>query len=203
MTDIASPTAVTKDVVYCQVCTFPPEYCEFGASLPRCQKWLEANHPDLYAKLYHGDLAEKLQKVSIVKSEGAALDELDSDTKKLAKAIGKEEAKMKREQEKKESTIVTIKRIARTKKKRVTSIHNLDVFDIDLKKAAKMFASRYACGSSVSKNNQNQDEIVIQGDVMEEVKALILKTWPVIPEKNIKTVEEKKKKPEEPLPPPQ
>ncbi|RKP37658.1 translation initiation factor SUI1 [Dimargaris cristalligena] len=184
-------TDAPKNVVYCGVCTFPPEYCEFGASLPRCQKWLEANHPDLFTALYSVG-------GNVVAGEKGALDELDSDSKKLAKAIGKEEAKLKRVQEKKASTMIVIKRIERTKKKRVTSVLNLEVFDVELKKAAKQFASRFACGSSVSKNNQNLEEIVIQGDVSEEVKAYILQTWKTIPEKNIQLIEEKKKKkPEE------
>ena len=51
----------------------------------------------------------------------------------------------------------------------MTCIHNLEAFGIDLKKAAKFFAQRFATGSSVSKNPQGQDEIVIQGDVWEEV----------------------------------
>jgi len=51
----------------------------------------------------------------------------------------------------------------------LTCIHNLEAFGIDLKKAAKFFAQRFATGSSVSKNPQGQDEIVIQGDVWEEV----------------------------------
>ena len=50
--------------------------------------------------------------------------------------------------------------------------------DVDLKKAAKMFANRFACGSSVAKNNQNQDEIVVQGDFSDELLDLILANWP-------------------------
>ncbi|KAJ1954005.1 Translation machinery-associated protein 22, partial [Dispira parvispora] len=169
-------------------------YCEFGASLPRCRQWLENHQADLYARLYTDtDLAEKLEKVAVVKDDKDAAEDLDADTKKLAKAIGKEEAKLKREEVKRQTTKVLIKRIERTKRKRVTTIQNLEIFDIDLKKAAKAFASRFACGSSVSKNNQNQDEIVIQGDVSEEVKAYILNKWKSIPEKNIQLSEEKKK----------
>lgn len=87
--------------------------------------------------------------------------------------------------------------------------------DVDLKKAAKMFANRFACGSSVAKNNQNQDEIVVQGDFSDEIHDLILANWPnvgfflsmhawsklifdiihaKVPEDNIDLVEEKKKK---------
>ena len=50
--------------------------------------------------------------------------------------------------------------------------------DIDLKKAAKNFASKFACGSSVVKNNQGNDEIVVQGDVSEDLYDYILETWP-------------------------
>ncbi|KAJ1911057.1 Translation machinery-associated protein 22, partial [Tieghemiomyces parasiticus] len=101
MTDVATTPSAPhsgKEVVYCDICTFPVEYCEFGASLPRCQKWLEASHPDLYTRLYStGELAEKLQRVALAtggaKTATAAAEvEGDSDTKKLAKAIGKEEA---------------------------------------------------------------------------------------------------------------
>lgn len=41
-----------------------------------------------------------------------------------------------------------------------------------------MFANRFACGSSVAKNNQGQDEIVVQGDFSDELLKMILKNWP-------------------------
>lgn len=46
-----------------------------------------------------------------------------------------------------------------------------------MKKAAKMFANKFACGSSVAKNNQGLDEIVVQGDFSEEIHRLILSNW--------------------------
>jgi density-regulated protein DRP1 len=49
---------------------------------------------------------------------------------------------------------------------------------VDLKKAAKLFANKFACGSSVAKNNQNQDEIVVQGDFSDELIELIITNWP-------------------------
>ena len=44
--------------------------------------------------------------------------------------------------------------------------------DVDLKKAAKLFANKFATGASVSKNPQGEDEIFIQGDVADEVSPL-------------------------------
>ena len=49
--------------------------------------------------------------------------------------------------------------------------------DIDLKKAAKTFANKFACGSSVVKNNQGNDEIVVQGDVSDDLEEFIPATW--------------------------
>lgn len=92
---------------------------------------------------------------------------------------------------------VTIKRIERNKRKHVTSIHGLEAFGVDLKKAAKQFASKFATGASVTKNAQGQDEIVVQGDVGDEVSELIENEVGVlkgIPVDNIEFVEDKKKK---------
>ena len=69
--------------------------------------------------------------------------------------------------------------------------------DVDLKKAAKFFAQKFATGASVTKNPQGQDEIVVQGDVSGEIVEMIedgvglLKN---VPKDNIVEVEEKSKK---------
>lgn len=44
---------------------------------------------------------------------------------------------------------------------------------IDLKKAAKQFAQKFATGASVTKNMQGLDEVVVQGDVSEEIQELL------------------------------
>ena len=40
---------------------------------------------------------------------------------------------------------------------------------IDLKKASKLFAQKFATGSSVTKNPQGQEDITVQGDVTDEI----------------------------------
>lgn len=73
----------------------------------------------------------------------------------------------------------------------------MDAFGIDLKKAAKQFASKFATGASVTKNPQGQDEVVVQGDVSDEVLEMIEQGVGVlkgIPEDNVEIVEDKKKK---------
>jgi density-regulated protein DRP1 len=46
-----------------------------------------------------------------------------------------------------------------------------------LKKAAKVFANKFACGASVTKTIIGNDEIVVQGDCSDELLDLIPATW--------------------------
>lgn len=73
----------------------------------------------------------------------------------------------------------------------------LHVLGVDLKKAAKLFANKFATGASVAKNPQGLDEIVVQGDVTEEVIDMIddgVGVLKGVPVDNVVKVEEKKKK---------
>jgi density-regulated protein len=77
-----------------------------------------------------------------------------------------------------------------------------------LKKAAKLFAQRFATGGSVTKNAAGIDEIVVQGDVSQEIYDMIVeanegkggkKGLDVLKDvlvDNIEMVEEKRKKDE-------
>ncbi|KAF9093940.1 Translation machinery-associated protein 22 [Mortierella sp. GBA35] len=170
-----------REVPYCGFCSLPPEYCEFGPTLEKCKHWLSKNDKVLYAILYN-TLDDQLAGVS-----------LGGDGPEEDKKKAKEAAKIEKQMQKKMQSKVLIKRIERTKRKCVTSVFGLENFDVDLKKAAKLFANKFACGSSVTKNNQGNDEIVVQGDVSDEIFDLILEHWPIVPEDNIDLIEDKKK----------
>ena len=45
-----------------------------------------------------------------------------------------------------------------------------------MKKAAKLFAQKYSCGSSLT----GPDEIVIQGDVLDDLLEFIPEKWPEV-----------------------
>lgn len=92
---------------------------------------------------------------------------------------------------------IIIKRIERNKRKHITSVFGLEAFGIDLKKASKQFSSKFATGSSVTKNPQGLEEIVVSGDVSDEILEMIENEVGVlkgIPADNVELVEEKKKK---------
>ncbi|KAI0076920.1 density-regulated protein DRP1 [Panus rudis PR-1116 ss-1] len=178
-----------KEVRYCKVCTFPLEYCEFGPKFSKCKESLQKEDPELYDKFYSEEAMQA--KLGTLSLEAQAKLEKDTATKE-AKAEKKAEAALK----KKLASQVTIKRIERNKRKYVTSIHGLEAFEIDLKKAAKQFAQKFATGASVTKNPQGQEEIVVQGDVSGDVVEMIEDGVGVlkgVPKENIVEVEEKKK----------
>ncbi|KAK4056296.1 Translation machinery-associated protein 22 [Microbotryomycetes sp. JL221] len=156
-----------RQVVYCAICTFPVEYCEFSSKASKCKAWLQDAHPDLYAKFYSEEaLEDKLANLTV--------DQRENLEKELAKKEKKESAKAEKEAKRVAAAKVIIKRSERNKRKFVTSLHGLDAFGIDMKKAAKLFANKFATGASVNKNQQGEEEIVIQGDVSDEVEEMIL-----------------------------
>ncbi|KAL5507227.1 TMA22 [Sanghuangporus vaninii] len=186
----APTTSQPVKVLYCAVCSYPPEYCEFGEHLTRCKEWLKENHPDLYDRYYSEEaLRAKIGTLSL-----DAQKKLEEDVQKAEqKADKKADAALKKLQE----SQVIIKRIERNRRKFVTSIYGLEAFGIDLKKAAKFFGKKFATGSSVTKNLQGKDEIVIQGDVSDEIMDMVsdkVDFLASVPEDNVEIVEDKKKK---------
>lgn len=80
--------------------------------------------------------------------------------------------KAKKQAEKK----LEVFRSNRGKKKFVTVIVGMATFGVDLKEASKLFSKKFACSSSVT----GADEIVVQGDVKDELIELIPEKFPEI-----------------------
>ncbi|KAJ1026588.1 hypothetical protein NDA13_003965 [Ustilago tritici] len=161
-----------RQVIYCAICTFPPEYCEFGPSPSKCRTWLHDNQPALYSKLWSEEaITSNLAKLTTKQAE-----DLEKEAaKKERKTIAKEE----RARQEMAASRIILKKEARTKRKVTTSIVGLHLFSPPLpalKVVAKALSSRFATGASVSKSVQHPgiDEIVVQGDVADDVRELIL-----------------------------
>jgi hypothetical protein len=52
---------VISNIIYCRICTLPPEFCEYGTTLNKCKSWLEENDHPLYCALYSDLTAEEQQ----------------------------------------------------------------------------------------------------------------------------------------------
>lgn len=114
--------------------------------------------------------------------------------KDAQKKAAKAEAAEQKQADKLAKSVVTIKRIERNKKKFVTAVSGLEAFGLDLKKVAKEFGKKFATGSSVTKTPSGGEEIVVQGDVSDEIEEFLLEKYKEVPEDNIELVDDKKKK---------
>ena len=130
----------------------------------------------------------------------AATSALSLDAQKRAtKDAAKKAAKAAAAEEKHASALaasrVIIKRVERNKRKYVTAVSGLEAFGLELKKVSKDLGKKFATGSSVTKTASGGEEIVVQGDVSEEIEEFLLEKYAgAVPEDNIELVEDKKKK---------
>ncbi|KAL9613873.1 MAG: hypothetical protein Q9167_001610 [Letrouitia subvulpina] len=175
-----------RHVIYCGICTLPPEYCEFGGTTKKCREWLEKNYPDMHEKLYSEEaIAATLSTLSVDAQKRAAKDA----QKKEAKAAAAEA----RAAESKAQAQVLIKRVERNKRKFVTAVSGLEAHGMDLKKVAKEWGKKFATGSSVTKTASGGEEVVVQGDNSDEIFDWVVDVAGV-PEDNVECIEDKKKK---------
>jgi len=176
-----------RHVVYCGVCSLPPEYCEYGGTVKKCEEWLENNHPDMHARIYSADaLNANLSSLSVDAQKRAAKD--------AAKKEAKAQAAESRDAERKAAAKVLIKRVERNKRKYVTVVSGLEAHGLELKKVAKEMGKKFATGSSVTKTPAGGEEITIQGDVSDDLYDWLVENHEEIPEDNIDCIEDKKKK---------
>lgn len=176
-----------RKVTYCGVCTLPPEYCEYGGTVQLCQEWLKENHPDMYDRIWSTEALEAATASLSIEAQQRA-------SKDAHKKAAKASAALQKQADKLATSIITIKRIERNKKKFVTAVSGLEAFNLDLKKIAKEFGKKFATGSSVTKTPSGGEEIVVQGDVSPEIEDLLLENYKDIPRDNIEFVDDKKKK---------
>ncbi|KAL8390050.1 hypothetical protein RB595_009262 [Gaeumannomyces hyphopodioides] len=128
--EVVSLEPQSRVVIYCGVCTLPPEYCEYGGTVRKCQDWLQKAHPDMYSRIWSPEALEAATASLSVEAQQRA----EKDAKKKA---AKAEAAEQKQADKLASSVVTIKRIERNKRKFVTSITGLEAFGLDLKKSSE------------------------------------------------------------------
>lgn len=152
------------ETIYCRVCTFPVDFCDYNKKATKCKKWLEDNYPEKYQQLYAGKES----------NEENSNEEVDEKTKKVEQSLKKMELrqakKEKMELENQQNSKIIIKTIERTKRKRSIEIQGLEVFPLDLKKLSKKFSNKFATGCSIV-----DKKLVLQGDLADDVELFINK----------------------------
>ncbi|KAK0417332.1 hypothetical protein QR680_012948 [Steinernema hermaphroditum] len=148
------------------------EYCEYSGKPDKCRVWLEKNLPSM------------IEGIDVTKTG----EETPEEEKKHQKRGGKG-SKPEKEKSSKVEKKVTVQRAPRGKNKSVTVIKGLGTFDVNLKEAAKIFSKKFACSSSVT----GADEIVVQGDVKDDLFDLIPEKWPEVDEDLIEDLGDQKR----------
>lgn len=155
-----------RNVVYCPIDTFPPEYCEYGPMFNECKPWLAEHCPDLVLTKYNRTVAELLEVEQQIADgvEGITLEVEGKTVKKKKKNKIEEAAKRK------ENCMVTISKSSRKGRKRLTFVTGLEDFEgVNIKDACKSMGKKFACSSSLSKTDQGQQQIQLQGDCVTEL----------------------------------
>ncbi|KAG3119145.1 hypothetical protein PI124_g3834 [Phytophthora idaei] len=155
-----------RHVVYCPIDTFPPEYCEYGPMFNECKPWLAEHCPDLVLTKYNRTVVELLEVEQQIADgvEGITLEVEGKTVKKKKKNKIEEAAKRK------ENCMATISKSSRKGRKRLTFVTGLEDFEgINIKDACKSMGKKFACSSSLSKTDQGQQQIQLQGDCVTEL----------------------------------
>ncbi|ESW10716.1 hypothetical protein PHAVU_009G231900 [Phaseolus vulgaris] len=182
-------------MLYCGVCSLPPEYCEFGSDFEKCKPWLIQNVPDLYPNLLKeandkeaDKVSDKLQSTGI--SSGAG-DGAASSAPKQEEVKRLPGGKIK----KKEKQEVIIEKVVRNKRKCITTVKGLELFGVKLSDASKKLGKKFATGASVVKGPTEKEQIDVQGDIAYDIVEFITDTWPDVPETAIFFIEDGRKVP--------
>ena len=108
-------------------------------------------------------------------AEAGTADGASADMEKLSLAAGQGNGGETGEAAKEPAVVIETNK--RNKRKTTTIITGLDIFGVKNQEAAKMFKTKFASGCAVSKNAENKEELVCQGDFLDEAVKLILKTY--------------------------
>ncbi|KAI4380275.1 hypothetical protein MLD38_006484 [Melastoma candidum] len=191
-------------VLYCGVCSLPPEYCEFGPDFEKCKPWLVINAPQLYPDLLKEandkdveKVGERLQSAGITSAGGAEGGATSTAPAGDYPPAVQEEVKRLPggKVKKKEKQEVIIEKVVRNKRKCITTVKGLELFGIKLSDASKKLGKKFATGASVVKGPTEKEQIDVQGDISLDIVEFITDTWPSVPEAAIYFIEEGKKLP--------
>lgn len=169
-------------VFYCGECSMPTEYCEYYVNYEKCKEWLQKNLPKEFAKLSMTKLAE----TAAEGDEGDKKEDVSGEEKKKRQTRGGKG--LMKAKKKVEPQGIQMWTASRGKKKKVTIVVGLASYEIDLKEATKFFATKFSCGTSIS----GDDELVIQGDVKDDLFDILPEKWPQIDEDDIDDLGDKK-----------
>lgn len=156
------------------VCSLPFEFCEWNPLFKKCKDNFEQNWKTHFPDVQGDD--ELVQLMTRLGFEGgdAASKKAQGSKKPASDDIGTGGGAPNKKKEKAPAEIV-IELNNRNKKKHITVVKGLDLHGVDTAAAAKVFGKKFACGSALKKAQDGQPETIeIQGNVRDEIAAVIV-----------------------------
>lgn len=204
--ELKFPKKVAK---FCEICTFPEEYCVISHPLLKKRKELTVM----------AENSKKEDEPNDIKTSGVntANDYVgEGDSKKTDVSVfenkdnkdGKESKNIEKKEETKEGEIVeeklnkrkkektnkiVIEEIKRGKHKHVTYVNNLEKFGINLKDTAKMLSKKFACSATVTKEENGQEGITLTGEFLYELQDYLMEKHDNLKVEDFKLVQPKTK----------
>lgn len=156
------------EVLYCPVCSFPAEMCEFSGMIEKCRPWLLEHAADL------ADAEEKGRKRRILTEQGRLQKLLEGGAG--PKHIITRNVIVELEEQMTKRTIVT----------------GMDLFGFNLKDLSREWRKLFSAGVGVRKGEQphEQSRLEIQGNVVERLKAMLASNYSIPKECVLKVVKE-------------
>lgn len=154
-------------VTYCETCRFPEEYC-----------------PEAHAVLFK---KKKLPEEEQIK-ETPVTEEKAAETPKEGQTT--EEPKKDKKKKPKDNLIV-VECSKRGKRKHTTYVSNVEKFGLNMKDVAKLFSKKFACSSTVTKEDNGTECITLTGEFGYEIVEFLTEKFPNIKAENCKVIEPK------------
>jgi density-regulated protein DRP1 len=162
-------------VQYCEICRFPVEYCEIS-------------HNVIFKKEIRRE--ERLEKEEAAAAENKPEGEPKIEEKKEEDKTEKADKKEK----KKKETLIMIEQSKRGKSKFTTHVSNLEKHGLNLKDIAKLFSKKFACSSTVTKEENGTECITLTGEFGYEIVDFLVEKFPGIVKPELCKIVEPKKK---------
>jgi density-regulated protein DRP1 len=138
-------------------------------------EYCENSHPILFKKVQvHVEQPPE-------KKESEKVEEVKTETKPDKKKTQKD-------------NFILIELSKRGKKKHVTYVFNLEKFGLNLKDVAKLFSKKFACSSTVTKEDNGQEGITLTGEFGYEIVDFLVEKFPTIKPEMCQVKEPKEKK---------
>ncbi|EKF32067.1 hypothetical protein MOQ_004087 [Trypanosoma cruzi marinkellei] len=168
--DLAIACFEPVEVLYCPICTFPAELCEYSGMYEQCRPWLLEHAKELAEAQGRGRkrraLTERERLERLVQGRG---------TKKAIERI------------------VLVEVTQRKGRKMTTSVKGLDLFGLNLKDLSREWKKLFSCGAGVTSSEElKQSSIDIQGNVAAQLIEMLPERYN-IPKDAIYRMEDKKK----------